>query len=68
MLKFSLLVGIFTGLFQHFPKNRAIFVQIMGKEKIVKICFRLFDDKEKILLPLSSGGGGGGERSFLPGP
>ena len=38
-------VGIFAGLLQYFPKNRAILAQKLGEEKkFVKIRFLLFYD------------------------
>ena len=41
-IKLKLSVGIFTGLLQYLPKNRAILVQKLGGKKIVKNRFLLF--------------------------
>ena len=40
------IIGIFTGLLQYFPKNRAILVQKLGEEKIKKRLYNLFMRRE----------------------
>ena len=62
-------VGIFIGLLQYLPKNRAILVQKLGEEIIVKIRFRLFKDltNKKNKNPMAiEPEGGGGEGAVFP--
>ena len=57
----SLSIGIFTCLLQYFPKNRAILVQKLGKEKKLtkSVSGYLKTKKKKVPVAIQPEGGGG---------